>query len=78
MVWLIGTAFALRNFLTLTTVGGSTRVFRETHDFLAFGGLGDWEKFHGPVWGLKRAKNAKKWIFPVLGAVLGETPADQI
>ena len=28
--------------------------------------------------GPKRAKNARQWIFPVLGAVLGETPADQI
>ena len=25
-----------------------------------------------------RAKDAEKWIFPVLGAALGETPADQI
>ena len=26
----------------------------------------------------KRAKNAENWIFLVLGAVLGETPTDQI
>ena len=36
------------------------------------------EKFCGLVWGPKRAKKAKKWNFPVWGAVLGETPADQI
>ena len=28
--------------------------------------------------GRKRAKNTQKWISPVVGAVLGETPADQI
>ena len=36
------------------------------------------EKFRGPIRGPKRARNAKKSIFPVLGAVLGEMPADQI
>ena len=36
------------------------------------------EKFCGPAWGPKRAKPAKKWIFPGLGAVLGETPTNQI
>ena len=40
-------------------------------DLLVLGGLGDLEKFRGPVRGPKRGKNAKKWIFPVLGAVLG-------
>ena len=30
--------------------------------------------FSGPKW----AKNAEKVDFPVLGAVLGETPPDQI
>ena len=30
--------------------------------------------FSGPKW----AKNAENWIFPVLGAVLGETPTEQI
>ena len=40
MFWLIGTAFALRNFLTLTTLGGFTRVFRENRDLLGFGGFG--------------------------------------
>ena len=47
-------------------------------DLLVLRGLRDSEKFRGPVQGPKRAKNSKKWIFPVLGAVLGETPADQI
>ena len=49
-----------------------------TRDLLVLGGLGDLEKFCGSVWGPKLANNTKKWIFPVLGAVLGETPADQI
>ena len=38
--------------------------------FLGSGGLVG-EKFRGPVWGPKRGKNTKKWILPVLGAVLG-------
>ena len=35
--------------------------------------LGVWgtEKVDGPVWGPKRGINTKKWIFPVLVAVLG-------
>ena len=41
-------------------------------------GLGDLEKFRSPVRSSKRAKNGKKWIFSVFGAVLGDTPADQI
>ena len=45
MFWLIGTAFALRNFLTLTTLGGFTRGFRENRDLLVFGGFGHLEKF---------------------------------
>ena len=40
------------------------------HDLLVLGGPGDLEKFRGPVQGPKLAKNGKKWIFPVLGAVL--------
>ena len=36
--------------------------------------LGVWGTDRGP----NRAKTTKKWIFLVLGAVLGETPADQI
>ena len=39
MFWLIGTTFALRNFLTVTTLGGFTRVFRENRDLLVFGGV---------------------------------------
>ena len=48
MFWLIGTAFALRNFLTLTTLGGFTRVFRETHDLLVFGGVWALTEIPGP------------------------------
>ena len=40
-------------------------------DLLVLGGLGDLEKFRSPIQGPKLAKNAKKWIFPVLGAILG-------
>ena len=40
-------------------------------DFLVLGGLGDLQKFRGPVQGPKLAKNAKKLIFPVFGAALG-------
>ena len=43
-----------------------------------FGCLGDLEKFRRPLRGPKRAKNGEKCIFPVLGAVLDETSADQI
>ena len=77
MFWLIGTASALRNFLTLTTLGGSTRVFQRILDLLVFGGLGDLDKFRGRP-GPQTGQKAKKWIFPVLGAILGETPADQV
>ena len=35
--WLIGTAFASRNFLTLTTLGGFT--FREIRNLLGFGAV---------------------------------------
>ena len=46
-------------------------------DLQVLGGLGDFpDKFR--VRGPKLANNATKWIFPVLGAVLGETPAEQI
>ena len=33
------TAFVLRNFLVVTTLGVSTRVFREIRDLLTFGGV---------------------------------------
>ena len=46
-------------------------------DLLDLGGLGDLEKLGGPIRGPKQAKNGKKWIFPVLGAVLGYMPPDQ-
>ena len=41
MFWLIGTAFALHNFLNLTKLGGFTRVFQENCGLLVFGGV--WE-----------------------------------
>ena len=47
-------------------------------DFLVFGFLGDLAKFRRPVCGPDRPKTAQKSIFPVLGAVLRETPVDQI
>ena len=53
-------------------------MFGEIRDLLVFGRLGDLQKFCGPVWGPKRDNNAKKWFLPVLGAILGETSADQI
>ena len=60
--WLIGTAVVVRNFLDVTMLDGCRRVFREICDLVDFGNLGD----------------AKKWNFPVLEAVLGKTPANQI
>ena len=39
MIWLIKTALALHNFLTLTTLGGFSRVFPGNRDLLAFGGV---------------------------------------
>ena len=37
--WLIGTAFGLRNFLTLTTLGGVSQLFRQ---FAIYWFLGVW------------------------------------
>ena len=48
MFWLIGTAFALSNFLTLTTLGGFTQVFRENRDLLIFGGVWSLGEILGP------------------------------
>ena len=45
---------------------------------LVLGGLGDFKKFRGTGRGPNGSKTPKKWIFPVLGAVLDDTPADQI
>ena len=39
MLWLIGTAFGLRNFLTLMTLGGFGRIFQENRDLLVCGGV---------------------------------------
>ena len=75
--WLPGAGRPLRTLvrLRLPMVQPPAAAIR---DLLVLGGLGDLEKFGGPVRGPKWVKNAKKWIFLVLGAVLGETPADQI
>ena len=48
MLWLIGTAFALCKFLTLTTSGGFTRVLRENCDLLGFGGVWALREIPGP------------------------------
>ena len=48
MFWLIGTAFALRNFLTLTTLGGCIRVLRENRELLVFGGVWALGEILGP------------------------------
>ena len=60
MFWLIGTAFVLRNFLTVTTLGGSTRVFRENRDLLLLEGSGHLEKFRAPTDTKKHRKMEKK------------------
>ena len=43
-----------------------------------FWGSGGLRKISRPPGARSRPKTPKKWIFPVLGAVLGETLADQI
>ena len=48
MFWLIGTAFALHNFLTLTTLGAFTRVFQDNRDLLGFGGVWALREIPGP------------------------------
>ena len=48
MFWLTGTAFALRNFLAMTTLGGFTRVFRENLDLLVSGGVWALREIPGP------------------------------
>ena len=59
MFWLIGTAFALRNFLTLTTLGAFTRVFRGNRYLLVFGGFGHLEKFRAQPAGKKKSEPKK-------------------
>ena len=67
MFWLIGTAFALRNLLTVTTLGGFTRVFRENRDLLVFGGVWALAEILGPNWqktfDLKKSKKLKILFF---------------
>ena len=48
MIWLIKTALALHNFLTLTTLGGFSRVFPGNRDLLAFGGVWALRESLGP------------------------------
>ena len=43
-----------------------------------FQGLGDVDKFRGRPGNKNGSKKPGKWIFPVLGAVLGAMPADEI
>ena len=56
MLWLIGTAFALRNFLTLTTLGGSPEFFEKISIYWFLEGSGHSEKF--------RASTDKKKLTP--------------
>ena len=58
-------------------VGWCLGIFPAIRGLLVFGGPGDLEKFRGRP-GPKTGQKTKKWIFLVLGAVLGETPAGQI
>ena len=55
MLWLIGTALALRNFLTQTTLGGFTQFIQENRDFLVFGGVWALREIPGP----DRQKNSE-------------------
>ena len=48
MFWLIGTAFALPHFLTVTALEGFARVFREIAISLFLEGSGDLEKTWAP------------------------------
>ena len=75
MFWLIGTAFALRVFLTITTLGGFTRVFRENCNLLVFGGVWALREIPGPNRQKKLTeKNLKKIeIFLFFVAVSNET-----
>ena len=61
-LWLSTTAFALHNFLTVTTLGGSTQFLFENRDLLVFEGSGSVQFCGRP--GPKWAKNTQKWIFP--------------
>ena len=48
MFWLIGAAFAMHNFLTLTTLGVFIRVFRENPDLLVFEEVWALKEIPGP------------------------------
>ena len=72
--WLIGTAFALRNFLTLTTLGGCTRVFREIRDLLVFGAWGTWRNFATPFGAQTGPKTPKRRFSRSWGALWAKRP----
>ena len=59
----------------LTTVWPPAVAIR---DLLDLGGSGGLREISRPPRARNGPKPPKKWIFPVLGAVLGQTPADQI
>ena len=67
MFWLIGTTFALRNFLTLTTLGGITQFFGENRDLLVFGGVWAPREIPGPnrpkKFDPENRKKIEKFIF---------------
>ena len=72
--WLIGTAFALRNFLTPTTLGSVWDFFRQFAMYRFFRGPGDLEKFcgrPGPKTGPKTGQKHQKVDFPGLGGRSG-------
>ena len=48
MFRLIGPAFVMRNFLTLTALGGFTRIFPDNRDLLVFGGVWALREIPGP------------------------------
>ena len=62
MFWLIGTAFALRNFLSPTTLWSFTRVFRENRDLLVFGGACALTEILGPNQQKPYPKKIKKHV----------------
>ena len=59
MFCLIGTAFALRNFRTLTMAGDFTRVFGEIAVYWFLEGSGHLEKFQAPTDNLFSSKKLK-------------------
>ena len=60
---------SLRNLLTLTTLGGSTQVFRQIRDLMGFGVL---QEILRPRSGPKTGQNRQKVDFPGLGDRSGQ------